>query len=199
MTSTAAPPRSARAQRTRARIFDVAAALLAERGYDFTLEDVAAAAGTTRMTVYRHVGGRDELLTTLLLRASNDLAQELRVVLDREAPFVDRIVDALVLMVDTVRSAPYLNAVTASANPSAVWPQVDPEGRFVHVVFEFFRPYFEAALDEVRFRAPVDESLDWLMREVLGLLTVDSRGEADLPEVRRLVRTFVVPSILVDH
>jgi AcrR family transcriptional regulator len=193
----AAPP-SVRGQLTRQRIFDVAAGLLAQRGYDFTLEDVAESAGITRMTVYRHVGSRDELLTSLLLRASNDLAQELRVVLEREEPFVDRITDAVVLMVDTVRSAPYLNAVTSSANPSAVWPRVDPDGRFVQAVLEFFRPYFEAARGEVQFRAPVVQSVDWLMRQVLGLLTVDSQGEADLDEVRRLVRTFVVPSILVD-
>jgi AcrR family transcriptional regulator len=197
--SAATAPASVRGQRTRARIFDVAAELLAERGYDFTLEDVAEAAGTTRMTVYRHVGSRDDLLTTLLLRASNDLARELRAVLDREAPFVERMVDAVVLMVGTVRSAPYLGAVLSSANPSVAWPRVDPEGRFVRVVLEFYRPYFEAARDEVQFRAPIDQSVDWLMREVLGLLTVDSQGEADLAEVRRLVRTFVLPSIVVDQ
>lgn len=192
-------PASVRGRQTRERIFDVAAGLLAQRGYDFTLEDVAEAAGTTRMTVYRHVGSRNDLLTTLLLRASNDLARELRVVLERDASFEERIVDSVVLMVASVRSAPYLTAVTAAANPSTAWPQIDPEGRFVEAVFQFFRPYFDAAEGEVRFRAPVDESLDWLMRQVLSMLTIDARGETDLDEVRRLVRTFVVPSILVDR
>jgi AcrR family transcriptional regulator len=194
---TAAPSESTgRASETRARIFDAAAGLLAEQGYDFTLEDVATAAGTTRMTVYRHVGTREEMLTSLVLRASNDLVGDLRAALEAEAPFVDRIEESVLLIVQAVRSAPYLTAVTTSANPSDVWPRVDPEGRFVGAVFEFFRPYFEAATDEVRFRAGVDESLDWLLRQVLSLLTVDSRGDAPLDEVRHLVRTFVVPSIV---
>lgn len=196
MTRTA--PRSARGRQTRERIFAAAAGLLATRGYDFTLEDVAEAAGTTRMTVYRHAGSREELLTGLLLRASDELAGSLRAVLDREAPFVDRITDAVVVIVEAVRSAPYLTAATAAANPSAAWPEIDPEGRFVRAVFEFFRPYVAAAEREVRFRAGVDEVVDWLLRQILSLLTIDARGQADLDEVRRLVRTFVVPSLVHD-
>jgi AcrR family transcriptional regulator len=191
-------PATGRGSETRRRIFDAAAGLLTQRGYDFTLEDVATAAGTTRMTVYRHVGTREEMLTSLVLRASNDLVGDLRAALDADAPFAERIEESVLLIVQAVRSAPYLTAVTTSANPSEAWPRVDPEGRFVGAVFEFFRPYFEAATGEVRFRAGVDESLDWLLRQVLSLLTVDSRGDAPLDEVRRLVRTFVVPSIVAE-
>jgi AcrR family transcriptional regulator len=181
---------------TRERIFDAAAGLLAQRGYEFTLEDVAAAAGISRMTVYRHVGSRENLLTNLVLRASAGLVDELRDVLGGEAPFADRIVESVALIVAAVRSAPYLSAVTTSANPSDAWPRVDPDGRFVDAVFAFFRPYFEAARVEVELRADVDQTLDWLLRQILSLLTIDTAGEADLDEVRRLVRTFVVPSIV---
>lgn len=50
---------------TATRILDSAWALVAERGVDFAMKDVAAAAGVSRQTVYSHVGSRAGLFVAM--------------------------------------------------------------------------------------------------------------------------------------
>ncbi|MGQ0623658.1 MAG: TetR/AcrR family transcriptional regulator [Sporichthyaceae bacterium] len=52
------------------RLLDVAARVFAERGYDGTsMEQLAAAAGITKSSIYHHVSGKEELLARSLDRA----------------------------------------------------------------------------------------------------------------------------------
>lgn len=68
---------------TRTRILDAALALIGRQGVARTsLEDVAAGAGVSRQTVYRHAGSRDGLLTLLVLREEARLLARLRDVVE---------------------------------------------------------------------------------------------------------------------
>src|SRR5438105_14635014 len=59
--------RGAQAQSTRAAVIAAAARLFAEEGYAATsIEDIAAAAGVSRATVFTSVGGKAKLLKTAL-------------------------------------------------------------------------------------------------------------------------------------
>ena len=56
-------PTSGRTERTRARLLAAALDLFARQGYDrTTVAEIAAAAGVTEMTFYRHFGSKDQLL-----------------------------------------------------------------------------------------------------------------------------------------
>jgi len=60
-TSTTTAP--SRTERTRARLLAAALDLFARQGYDrTTVAEIAAAAGVTEMTFYRHFGSKDQLL-----------------------------------------------------------------------------------------------------------------------------------------
>lgn len=185
-----------RGRATRERILAAATGELARHGLDLSVDDVARAAGTTRMTVYRHFGTREDLLTTLLLEEAQRLLVEVRPILESPAPFAERLGEAIVHVVATVRASPHLHAIVARTNPGEAWPQVDPDGRFVAMLWESLRPYLEAARTEVAFRADVDRTLDWLLRQVLGLLVVVGiHGPGDAA-VRADVDTFILPAIL---
>jgi len=57
------PARSAKIERTRARILTAAIDLFTRAGYEkTTVAQIAAAAGVTEMTFYRHFGSKDQLL-----------------------------------------------------------------------------------------------------------------------------------------
>ncbi len=59
------PLREAQAQATRAAVIEAAGRLFAERGYVATsIDDIAAAAGVSRATVFNSVGGKPVLLKT---------------------------------------------------------------------------------------------------------------------------------------
>src|SRR6478609_2901986 len=85
-----------RGRATQERIRAAALQVLAERGLDLTVEDVAEAAGTTRMTVYRHVGSRADLLMDLVVEATDRFAERLAEIFDNDAPFPQRLEDAFV-------------------------------------------------------------------------------------------------------
>lgn len=64
---------------TRTRILDAALDQIGRQGIARTsLEDVAAAAGVSRQTVYRHAGSREGLLTELVLREEARFLARLR-------------------------------------------------------------------------------------------------------------------------
>jgi AcrR family transcriptional regulator len=55
--------RPSRTEKTRGRLLAAAYELFAEKGYEQTrVSDIAAAAGVTEMTFYRHFGSKDQLL-----------------------------------------------------------------------------------------------------------------------------------------
>jgi AcrR family transcriptional regulator len=62
----------------RAAILAAAAEAFADRGFaDTSMDDVAAAAGITRLIVYRHFGSKEDLYTAVLQHVRRRLAEEL--------------------------------------------------------------------------------------------------------------------------
>lgn len=196
MTETAPAAKNKRGRETRARILAAADLCFEKHGLGLTLDEVASAAGTTRMTVHRHTGGREQLVTHVVLRASARLAEGLRVVLDGPDPFEIRVVDALVLTVTTIRATPSLVQLFTAGDPSAPWPEIDPEDRVLATVHDFFGPYVRAACAAGALRPDVDSeaAISWLLAQVLLVLMVPSVGP-DEAALRDLFTRFVLPAI----
>lgn len=192
-------PANRRGRATQDRIAVAAQRLFVEHGLDFTLEDVARAARTTRMTVYRHVGTREELVTSLVLDAQDRLGEGLELILDGPEPFADRLVEAMVFVVTTARSTPVGRALAlGAAESSGRWRSVDPEGRVITDILEFLRPRLVEASHEVSLRGDVDATLAWLLRQVQLYLLLPPADGDDPVALRREVRTFVVPAVLAE-
>ena len=139
--SAPAPHPNRRGLATDERIRAAVLQVLADKGLDLTIEDVAAAAGTTRMTVYRHVGTRQALLMDLVVEITDRFAERLQVIFDAERPFAERLEEAFVYVVTSTRSAPNRQAIAlATADPADGWGAIDPEGRIMGEVLEFLRP-----------------------------------------------------------
>jgi AcrR family transcriptional regulator len=186
-----------RGRATRQNVLDAGERLLAARGADLTMEDVANEAGVTRTTVYRHVANRDELLTAVVLRTSARLAEQLAAILDGPGPFADRVVESVVLIVGAVRDTPHLRAVVSLPDPGRRWTQIDSSNAFLDAVWAFFRPRVQRAVDEegVELRATVDRTIDWLLRQALLAMLVPSIAGDDDDALRDELRTFVVPAV----
>lgn len=195
-----APPRPAGNQRgraTRARILAAGDLCFERRGLSVTIEEVAEAAGTTRMTVHRHTGGRNALVTQLVLRASARLANTLTEVLGSDAPLEDRLVDAMALTVTTVRGTPALSQLFTGGDVSEPWPALDPDERVLGTVRDFYRPYLEELESAGRLRDGVDsqEAVAWLLAQALLVLVVPALAP-DEAALRHFFRHLALPAVL---
>ena len=188
-----------RGRATDERIRAAALEVLVTRGLDLTIDEVAEAAGISRMTVHRHVGTRQALLMDLVVEATDRFAEQLATIFDAPVPFADRLVDAFVFVITSARSAPDQQAMAlAIADPSAGWGAIDPDGRIMGEVLAFLHPRLVAGAEETPFRTDVDDTLAWLLRQAQLYLLVPGPHGDDPAGLRREVRTFIVPAVLRD-
>ena len=145
--------------RVSAAILEAAASVLAERGEQASMADVAAAAGMARATVYRYFPNREALFEALGRLAVDDAGERLEAGRLEEIPVPDafeRAVRALVAVGD------YFVVVSRqSARP-------DPE-EFERRLAAPLRGLIERAqsLGEVRDDLPAS----WLMESFVGIVT----------------------------
>ncbi len=189
------PGPSRRSGATRRRLLDTAAALLAERGIDVPMADIAERAGVTRMTLYRQLGTRDELLVAVLLHESRHVGSAVTAILDESGrPFPDRLVDAVVQVVTAVRDSTVLSLFVTRVSPTEV-EELDGSEAFVAAVWALLQPYFEEPEVAATLRADPERSLDWTLRQVLLQLIVRGRSNATAAALHDELETFLVPSL----
>ncbi len=188
---------NARGRATRERLLDAAEVTFVEQGWSLSMEQVASAAGVARPTVYRHFDGRDDLLVAMVLRSAARLGDRLDEVLGSDRPWPDRLVESVVTVVTEMRATPHLAALVRSGEVTSAWPEIDADRRFVEGVLDFFRSWLERAASEgVRFRAPIDDVVDWLLRTTVMQLTVPGLGGIGVERLRYEVETFLLPAIV---
>lgn len=192
-----APKGNRRGRDTRARILAAGDRCFEQHGLALTLDEVAEAAGTTRMTVHRHTGGRERLITDLVLRASARLADRIGEELDGPGPLPDRLERALVVTVLAVRATPAVARLFTGGDVAGPWLALDPDDRVLAVVRDFYRPTLDRAEADGLLREGVDaeEAVAWLLAQALLVLVVPAiaPGERDL---ERFFGRLVLPAVL---
>lgn len=168
-------------------IVDAAERCFAERGVRrTTVEHVAAAAGVTRVTVYRQVGTRDQLVLTVLLRVTDRfLARALPKVV---ASVGDLAAGVRELMVATVMAARRDNSLSLLFAAEAA----GATGRPIPGATEPLVERFGAAVEHLEQRLPgelragvtTDDAGEWVTRVVVSLLTVERSRRRDEDALR---------------
>lgn len=176
--------REDRAELASERLLDAAAGLFAEHGVSGTsMDQVAAAAGCSRATLYRYFDGRSALQRAFAHR-------EARVVMERVASSVADVGDpselavaAVVACLQAIRERPHLHAWYGGAD-AALLAELLRESPMI----ESFAARFAGSADD----APDRDLARWVIRSILSLLAVP--GE-DAAEEERLVRRFLAPHL----
>jgi AcrR family transcriptional regulator len=184
------PPTSADA--TRDRIVEAAASCFAAAGVAATsVEDIAAAAGLSRATVYRaFTGGRDELILLVVLRDLTAYLDRLAARLAKETSAEAAIVEGVLDAVRWVRQAPqpFLAPDSAGHAQAAVAGAAE---RVLELCCDYVRPYFDAAQRQglLRADADVEGSVEFLFR-IISSMSVMPR-DRDEEATRRFLHTYV--------
>ncbi|GGN93172.1 TetR/AcrR family transcriptional regulator [Nocardia rhizosphaerihabitans] len=162
------------------RIERAALALFLERGIDdVTAEDIAAAAGCSRATMYRYVGGKPRLVRAVMVRAAGTVVARVEAAVD-QVPAGRRPVEAILAAVAALRADPVLRQWLIRHRS----PDTD---EFLAEAPELGR--IATALTRI---APDDAAAAWIVRVVLSLLTWPL---PDAAAERQLVERFVGPAL----
>lgn len=184
-----------RGRETRQRILDAAAEVFSKQGFAVTVEEIAEAAHTSRVTVYRHFSSRDELLVRLLLRDAAEIGGRLEAILGGDDDPAERLTRAIVTVVRHVVDEPWLHTLVTASNPSARWLEIDPDDAFLTMSRDFFRPHLERIDTQQPLRVPLEETLDWLLRQVLLMLTVPGMHGQTEEGLRTEIELWLIPAI----
>ncbi|TLF66918.1 helix-turn-helix transcriptional regulator [Nocardia asteroides NBRC 15531] len=162
------------------RIEQAALALFLERGIDaVTAEDVAAAAGCSRATLYRHVGGKPRLVRAVMVRAAGTVAARVEAAVER-VPARRRPVEAILAAVAAIRADPVLRQWLIRHRSPDTDEVLAGAPELGHIATTLTRI------------APDDAAAGWIVRVVLSLLTWPL---PDAAAERALVERFVGPAL----
>ncbi|HEX3704988.1 MAG TPA: TetR/AcrR family transcriptional regulator [Mycobacteriales bacterium] len=163
-----------------------------------TIEDVARLAGTSRASVYRYFpGGRDEIILAALLASAREFLPQIPARLRSTRSVGDAIIELIVSAVEWVRDEPW-RASLLSAPLSRTLSAADAAAPYA-VCAAFIAPYFSAAREAglVRPQVGLDDAVEYVVRTIHSMLVVPGHRDRDDAELRRYLRTFVLPALLV--
>ena len=176
-------PRQALQERVAAAIIEAAARVLAERGEQASMAEVATAAGVARATVYRYFPSREALLSRLAELAVADAGARLASARIGEVPPEEGVRRAVRALADV--GDPFIVVARAS---------VRPESRaFDTAVTGPLRTLFERGQSNGAFRT--DVSTSWLVEAFVGLV---ARVLAASPTLGREDTTAAITSLFLE-
>ncbi|MEV6340222.1 TetR/AcrR family transcriptional regulator [Nocardia vinacea] len=161
------------------RIHAAAADLIARKGMvGLNIDHVAAAAGCSRATVYRYVGGKSALRDAVLTGATARIAETIgQAVAAHTGP--DRITHAILAALAAVRADPVATAFLTTTNPN----EVD--------TYLASNPRLADAATELTGTGEDPLAGQWIVRVVLSLLFWPA---SDPSAERTLVERYVLPA-----
>lgn len=162
-----------------------------------TLDDVARASGYSRATLYRAFpGGKDALLTAAVETEVSRLFSDLAVRMGRASSLEDVLVAGMTGAAVTVTGHRALGFILEH-EPEVVLPHLafDHQDRVLAVVRQYAAPFLGRWLDHEE----AERVAEWAARIVLSYLGCPAPDIdlSDAGDVRRLVRTYVLPGIRV--
>lgn len=139
------------------RVLDCTLALLAEQGYEFSVDQVAARAEVHKTTIYR----RWETKPALVAAAVERLADVHVTVPETDDPLT-ALVDLAVQVARALQQPAGVNALRAALTSAGADPELGATaGRFLASRYRAATPLVEAAQEAGLLRADVDPGLVW--------------------------------------
>ena len=174
------------------RILDVAAELFAEHGVDaVNMNQISAAAGCSRATLYRYFPSRAELQMAFVERAARTLSRQIAErVTDISEP-AQRTTDAIAAAVEAVRADPVLHSWFRPGSAGVAAELGSSSGLVKKIVTAFVSD--DSAGNSVEPSADQTLRAQFIVRIILSLLTIPG---TDIAEERAVIERFVTPAVV---
>lgn len=179
------------------RVLDATAGCIAKLGVDkVSMDDIAAASGLSRATLYRRFGSRDAVLTALLQQQARPFVEEVMRLSAPARSFAERIeLSTVHAVIESTRHIS-LRQIFGQGVSHATLETVRPVYR--ELVYVSLVPALESAREtgELRPGLDLDEVVEWLLSNFL-LLVADAPWEQE--RLLKRVRQFVLPVLVADQ
>lgn len=186
---------------TRRRILTAAEALYLERGVAATsLSAVAARAGVSRPTVYKHFGDRDDLAAVVIEGELTTFFERLAEVLERHAVVREQLVEALVFTVEYATGHRLLQRLLELESEAVLTTFTTNAGPVLARAIALLEPELVAAIERGEIEpTATDVAAEWVARMALSLVLTPSvaRDVSDPAELRELVSALLVDGLLI--
>jgi AcrR family transcriptional regulator len=149
---------------------------------------VAAAAGVSRATAFRKLGGRDQLVVAVALARSDRFARDCAAQMEARVGAFAKLEAAFLYLVRELPNDPIIRELFALKSAGDFGPEADA------IATATLGPAIEAgqAAGEIRDDVPVGEIVQWTVEQLyFAVLQVDRSPGA----IVRRVRTFLTPAL----
>jgi AcrR family transcriptional regulator len=163
-----------------------------------TMDDVAAAAGVSRKTVYNYFDNKTGLVAEVIFDEARRVNARARRNLDLELPAADLIVEAELALLASARKSPYIDILLNPGDFGATAEVIDRSDRVAEVQHEYWDPILDR-LDERGDLSPgFDrvEAVEWLTFIHVGLCARASAFGGDPDHVRRMLTRYVAAALV---
>lgn len=163
-----------------------------------TMDDVAAAAGVSRKTVYNYFSNKTGLVAEVIFDEARRVNARARRNLDLDPPAADLVVDAALALVASARKSPYIDILLNPGDFGATAEVIDRSERVAEVQHEYWDPILDRLEERGELPAGFDraEAVEWLTFVHVGLCARASAFGGDSDHVRRILRRYVVTGLL---
>jgi AcrR family transcriptional regulator len=170
------------------RILDAANDLFArQEAATVGMNEIAAAAGCSRATLYRYFENRDALYTAYVHRESYRLYREMTDQIMSVTDPAERLIEGMIASLRNVRESPALASWFATTQPP-IGAEMAEQSEVIKALTEAF--VVSLAPDDADV---VERRARWLVRVMSSLLVFPGHDEAD---ERAMLKEFLVPILV---
>lgn len=157
-----------------------------------SIDAVAADAGVSRATAFRHLGKRDQMILAVTLLRSRRFASECTVLMNQHVGAFAQLEAAFVYLVRELPDDPVVRELFAMRAPDDLGPGTHEQAvRTLGPAVESGR-----AAGEIRRDVSVDQIIDWTVEQLYLAVQQADRTEAAVID---RVRTFLAPALAADR
>lgn len=189
MSSPPVPPETA-------RILDAALAQFGDVGIRrSTIGDVARRAGVDRVTVYRRVGSKDELIQAVVAREAQAVFEQIATAASAGESLADRITEGFATAGDIARTHPLWRRLIVLEPETMLRPLSTEGGPLLATACEAAMAVFTLAAADglIDGTDGLEQPIEVAVRVVHSLLLTPSIEGADDPDLRTFARRCIVP------
>ncbi len=182
----------------RDRVLDAAERCLADAGYHrVTMEAIATQAKISRATLYRYFSSRDEVLSGVVVRDSERYLERIRPRVEAEPDLGSAVLEFIRSTLKAARRDPSIALIFNSddtLHTGGILAESSVE--LFEMVTVFFRPLFERWAGQVRSGVSVEDASEWILRNLLGLLTVRGPRRRSSGALDAYLSRYLLPVIV---